>query len=262
MALSIPTRQRGARYRFRTRFLFFAGSFCFPISTVQERLRLPQRNRPRVGANCDDRKAPRARQKTRRLMLQSPDVRGAALDLIRCFKAHRQSPRPRYLRKHTRRQGPFLRRHYPASMVLRPCPTPAMAAALRDVEAATLTTNGSPPINRTTFLTSRAHYPGGSNGCVCRLLPRSCSLPPMADGSASALVLSRPAQASLTLRPVRSLSRARATFVTRLQPVRVPVQAARQLPAQSTTLWADSSSTGDSPFGAHGQERPSLQRNN
>ena len=27
-------------------------------------------------------------------------------------------------------------------------------------------------ITRTTFPTCRAHYPGGSSGCVCRLLPR------------------------------------------------------------------------------------------
>ena len=84
-----------------------------------------------------------------------------------------------------------------------------MAAACRDVEAATLTTNGSPPITRTTFPTCRAHYPGGSSGRACRLLPRSCSLPQMAGGSASALSLSRPAQASLALRPAGSLSRPR-----------------------------------------------------
>ena len=41
----------------------------------------------------------------------------------------------------------------------------------RDVEAATLAPNGSPPITRTAFPTCRAHYPGGSSGCVCRLLP-------------------------------------------------------------------------------------------
>ena len=82
-----------------------------------------------------------------------------------------------------------------------------MAAACRDVEAATLTRNGSPPITRTTFPSCRAHYPGGSSGCACRLLPRSCSLPQMAGGSASALSLSRPAQASLTLRPAGLLSR-------------------------------------------------------
>src|SRR5882762_3440008 len=70
-----------------------------------------------------------------------------------------------------------------------------MAAAFRDVEAATLALDGSPPITRTTFPTCRAHYPGGSSGCACRLLPRSYSLPQMAGGSASALSLSRPAQA-------------------------------------------------------------------
>jgi hypothetical protein len=82
-----------------------------------------------------------------------------------------------------------------------------MTVACRDVEAATLARDGSPPITRTTFPTCRAHYPGGSSGCACRLLPRSRGLPQMAGGSASALSLSRPAQASLTLRPAGLLSR-------------------------------------------------------
>jgi hypothetical protein len=75
-----------------------------------------------------------------------------------------------------------------------------------DVEAATLAPNGSPPITRITLPTCRAHYPGGSSGCSCRLFPRSRGLPQMAGGSASALSLSRPAQASLALRPAGSLS--------------------------------------------------------
>jgi hypothetical protein len=129
--------------------------------------------------------------------------------LQRCCQAHRQSPRPRHLRKRTGSQSPLLRRRYPASTLLRPCPTPASAAACCDVEAATLAPNGSPPITRITFPTCRAHYPGGSSGCSCRLLPRSHGLPQMAGGSASALSLSRPAQASLTLRPAGSLSRPR-----------------------------------------------------
>ena len=120
-----------------------------------------------------------------------------------------------------------------------------MAAAFRDVEAATLALDGSPPITRTTFPTCRAHYPGGSSGCACRLLPRSYSLPQMAGGSASALSLSRPAQASLTLRPAGLLNRLKAAFVTRLQPCRLPGRTARQLPDQSTTLWVESSSTSD-----------------
>src|SRR3984893_18928293 len=82
-----------------------------------------------------------------------------------------------------------------------------MAAADRDVEAATLARDGPPPITRTTFPTCSAHYPGGSSGGACRLLPRSHGLPQMAGGSASALSLSRPAQASHSLRPAGSLSR-------------------------------------------------------
>jgi L-alanine-DL-glutamate epimerase-like enolase superfamily enzyme len=39
---------------------------------------------------------------------------------------------------------------------------------------------------------------------------------------------------------------AAAAFVARLQPCQLPGRAARQLPDQSTTLWVDSSSTGDS----------------
>jgi len=58
--------------------------------------------------------------------------------------------------------------------------------------------------------------------------------------------LSRPAQASLTLRPAGSLRRPKATFVTRLQRCRLPDRAARQLPDQSTTLRVESSSTDDS----------------
>src|SRR5262249_17045503 len=100
---------------------------------------------------------------------------------------------------------------------------------LRDVEAATLAHDGSPPITRIIFPTCRAHYPGGSSGCSCRLLPRSHGLPQMAGGSASALSLSRPAQASHALRPAGSLSRPKATFVTRLQPV-TPIQNNSGLP--------------------------------
>jgi hypothetical protein len=161
------------------------------------------------------------------------------------LQAHRQSPRPRHLRKRTRSQGPFLSQRCPASTVIRPRPTPAMAAAIRDVEAATLALDGSPPIARTTFPTCRAHYPGGSSGCTCRLLPRSCCLPLLTGGSASALSLSMPAQASLTLRPAGLLNRLKAAFVTRLQPCRLPGRTARQLPDQSTTLWVESSSTSD-----------------
>jgi len=69
---------------------------------------------------------------------------------------------PRHRRKRSRSQGPFLRRRYPASTVIRPCPTPARAAARSSVDGATTARNGSPPITQITLPTCRAHYPGGS----------------------------------------------------------------------------------------------------
>ena len=173
------------------------------------------------------------------------------------MQAHRQSPRPRHLRKRTRSQGPFLSQHYPASTVIRPRPTPAMAVAFRDVEAATLANNGSPPITRTTFPTCRAHYPGGSSGCACRLLPRSCSLPPLAGGSASALSLSRPAQASLALRPAGSLSRPRRPLSRGSDPASYPTK-----PLASFRTYRQLSGWNPPPlmiraFGAHCQKLPS-----
>src|SRR5262249_60336528 len=97
-----------------------------------------------------------------------------------------------HLQNHTKGRAPPPPRHSPAPTVAPPSPPPANAAACCDVEAATLASNGSPPITRITLPTCRAHYPGGSSGCSCRLLPRSRGLPQMAGGSASALSLSRP----------------------------------------------------------------------
>src|SRR5258707_8655563 len=68
-------------------------------------------------------------------------------DLIRRCQAHHQSPRPRHLQKRTRSRGPLLRRHYPASTLLLPRPTPAVTTAYCDAEAATLALDGSPPRN-------------------------------------------------------------------------------------------------------------------
>ena len=86
---------------------------------------------------------------------------------------------------------------------------PQTPPPVSDVEAATLMPNGSPPITRTTIPACRAQYPGGPNGCMCRLLPPPHGLPRYSGGSASASSLSRPAQASLTLRPAGLLNRPR-----------------------------------------------------
>src|SRR6516165_10099872 len=60
-------------------------------------------------------------------------------NLIRRCQAHRQSPSPHDLQKRTRSRG---RRHYPASTLLWPRPTPAVTTARCDVEAATLVRDG------------------------------------------------------------------------------------------------------------------------
>src|SRR5262249_49965300 len=69
---------------------------------------------------------------------------------------------------------------------------------------------GPPPMCRVALSTCRAHTPADPNGCTYPVsFPVRCSLPRYTGGSASASLLSRPAQASLTLRPVNSLSRPR-----------------------------------------------------
>src|SRR3954453_13425298 len=115
-----------------------------------------------------------------------------------------------------------------------------LSATLRPLPSLT---TGLPRLLGSPFRRAVPTTPADQAGAHVDLLPRSRGLPQMAGGSASALSLSRPAQALLTLRPAGSLSRPEATFVTRLQPMQLPAQAARQLPDQSTTLRVESSST-------------------
>jgi hypothetical protein len=122
-------------------------------------------------------------------------------------------------------------------------PMPPPEATLRPLPSHQ---TGLPRLPEPPFQRAVPTTPADRAGALVDCFPASRSLPQMAGGSASALSLSRPAQASLTLRPAGSLSRPQATFVTRLQPMRLPAQAARQLPDQSTTLRVDSSSTDDS----------------
>ena len=109
---------------------------------------------------------------------------------------------------------------------LPPAPSPC-----GDAEAATLVPSGPPPITRFTLPTCRAHYPDGPERVRLSVAsPFHPGLPRISGGSASMTSLSRPAQASLALRPAGSLDRPMAAFVTRLRPARLPRQVARQLP--------------------------------
>ena len=166
-------------------------------------------------------------------------------DLVGRFKTYRQSPLLAVFESASEvralSSAGITRPHRSYDPVrLPPGPLPNTQRRSRDLRP-----RGSPPITRITLPTCRSHYPDGSNGCVCRLLPRPPGLPRCSGGSASISSLSRPAQALLTLRPAGSLNRPKAAFVTRLQPGQLPKQAARQLPDQSTILWVESSSTGD-----------------
>jgi autotransporter passenger strand-loop-strand repeat protein len=79
-------------------------------------------------------------------------------------------------------EGALLRRHYPASTLLRPCPTPARAVACRDVEAATLAHDGSPPITHITFPTCHAHYPADRTGARVDCFPARAAFPKWQEG--------------------------------------------------------------------------------
>src|SRR5262252_8654887 len=116
---------------------------------------------------------------------------------------------PRLLPKRTRSQAPFLHRSYPASSVVRACPTPDLAATqVVAFGVATPARSGLPRCVVLPYQRAVPTTPADPNGCTYPVsFPVRCSLPRYTGGSASASLLSRPAQASLTLRPVNSLSR-------------------------------------------------------
>src|SRR4029077_10294641 len=84
--------------------------------------------------------------------------------------------------------------------------------------------DGSPPLPASPFRRAVPNYPGGSDGCFCRFLPHPCGLPRFAGGSASASLLSRPAQTSLVLRPVGSLNRPRRPLSRGFDPAGCPTK--------------------------------------
>ena len=69
---------------------------------------------------------------------------GKLLVLCGALQAVANSPTLAFFNKPTRSQGPSLPRRYPASAVLRPCPTPARSAAVSGVGAATSDRVGLP----------------------------------------------------------------------------------------------------------------------
>ena len=153
---------------------------------------------------------------------------------------------PQLLRKRARSQGPFLRRHYPASQVVRPCPTPARPAVLATAsEARPPAGTGLPRLPGSPFQRAVPITPVDRNGCICRLLPHS-TRPSPTDRRVGIHKFTFEACSGFTRVTARWIAQPpEVTFVTRLQHGQLPDRPARQLPDQPTILRVASSSTGD-----------------
>ena len=151
-------------------------------------------------------------------------------DVIRCCQAHRQSPILGSFES-----APEVRALPSAGItqpqqyydpVRRPRGPSSRRCQRRDLRP-----YGPPPITQLTLPTCRAPYPDGPERVRLSVAsPSHAGLPRISGGSASMTSLSRPAQASLALRPAGLLNRPAAAFVTRLRSGWLPIQTARQLP--------------------------------
>ena len=150
-----------------------------------------------------------------KLLQKRPDTQAV-------FQAHRQSPTSPS--KAHQKSGPFPPPALPGLNGRMTLSDSRPARRLAQRGGRHPRRDGSPPITRITFPTCRAHYPGGSSGCLCRLLPRSCGLPRFPGGSASASSLSRPAQASRALRPAGLLNRPRRPLSRGSDPASYPTK--------------------------------------
>src|SRR3982075_829296 len=103
-------------------------------------------------------------------------------DRCRCCQAHRQSPSPRHLRKRTRSQGPFLSQHYPASTVIRPRPTPAMAAAFATLRPLPSPLTGLPRLPEPPFRRAVPTTPADRAGARVDCFPARTAFPKWQEG--------------------------------------------------------------------------------
>src|SRR3954447_24347799 len=113
------------------------------------------------------------------------------------------------------------------------------------VEVASPSRDGSPPMTRTTLPPCRAPYPGGSRRVhvsIASPLTRPSPFP----RRVGIRIFTFEASSGFTRVTARWIAQPpKAAFVTRLRPSQLPDQTARQLPDQSTTLWMEPSSIGD-----------------
>ena len=159
---------------------------------------------------------------------------------------------PSLLHKHTRSKGPFLRRHYPASSVLWPSPTPRLAAALSDdVRSRDLRQSRASPTDPDHLPCMLCSLPRWTGTGACWFLPCPHGLPRFSGGSASTTSLSRPAQASHALRPARLLTHLSWALSRGSALASFPARTLASYQVQPTTARVGPSPTGDlRPWGA------------
>jgi hypothetical protein len=122
-----------------------------------------------------------------------------------------------------RTRAPSLHWRYPASSVLWAPPTPAAPVPRRERYRVAPVARQASRVASHRVRTCCAHYPGEPSDLPASVDPIAPSgLRPMRGDSALALNLSGPAQASLALRPIRSLTRPRRISVPEASTGRSP----------------------------------------
>src|SRR3954447_1480086 len=171
------------------------------------------------------------------LLQKRPDTQGCS----RLIANHRSSAPSKAHQK----QGPFPPPALPGLNGRMALSDSRPTRRLCDVGAASPHRDGSPPMTRITLPTCRAPYPGGSRRVhvsIASPLTRPSPFP----RRVGIRIFTFEASSGFTRVTARWIAQPpKAAFVTRLRPGRLPRQAARQLPDQSTTLWVEPSSTGD-----------------
>src|ERR1700719_3048566 len=114
-----------------------------------------------------------------------------------------------------------------------------MAAAFRDVEAATLALDGSPPVTANHLSDVPCPLPRRIERV--RVSIASPLIQPSPNGRRVGIrIVTFEACLGFTHVTARRIAQPpKATFVTKLQPFQLPGRTARQLPDQSTTLWVE-----------------------
>src|SRR5579884_3218538 len=111
------------------------------------------------------------------------------------------------------------------------------------IGVATSTRSGSPPNYPDHLLNMPCSLPRRIGTGACRFLPCPRGLPPISAGSASATSLSRPAQASLALRPAQLLTSLKLALSQGSDPISYPIEPLVSYHVLPTTTWEGLSPT-------------------